>query len=118
MEGLNLIKDFIMKIIAIEKELPGVTKVMFSPELLAAEARKVWEMYLAGFIREIYFRTDQSSAVLILECLDREEAMDIPKELPLVEANLIDFEIIPLKPYPGLARLFKSNRSQDSTFRA
>ncbi len=95
-----------MKIIAIEKELSGVTKEMFTPELLAAEARKVWELYPTGFIREIYFRTDQSSAVLIRECLDREEAMDILQELPLVEANLIDFEIIPLKPYPGFARLF------------
>ncbi|MBN2092270.1 superoxide dismutase [candidate division KSB1 bacterium] len=96
-----------MKIIAIEKELSGVTKEMFTPELLAAEARKVWELYQTGFIREIYFRMDQSSAVLILECLDREEARDILKRLPLFEVNLIDFEIIPLKPYPGLARLFK-----------
>jgi hypothetical protein len=27
--------------------------------------------------------------------------------LPLVDKNLIDFELIPLKPYSGLARLFK-----------
>jgi len=26
--------------------------------------------------------------------------------LPLVQAGLIAFEVIPLKPYPGLARLF------------
>ena len=26
--------------------------------------------------------------------------------LPLVKAGLIAFEVIPLKPYPGLARLF------------
>jgi len=27
--------------------------------------------------------------------------------LPLVDKKLIDFEFIPLKPYSGLARLFK-----------
>ena len=27
--------------------------------------------------------------------------------LPLVKAGLIEFELIPLRPYPGLERLFK-----------
>ena len=27
--------------------------------------------------------------------------------MPLVQAGLISFECIPLKPYPGFARLFK-----------
>ena len=29
-----------------------------------------------------------------------------PWSLPLVREKLITFEVIPLKPYPGLARLF------------
>jgi hypothetical protein len=32
-----------------------------------------------------------------------------PQTLPLVQANLIEFEIIPLKPYPGFERLFNKN---------
>lgn len=97
-----------MKLIAIEKELPGARTELFTSEILAAEARKVWDLYLAGFIREMYFRTDQSSAVLILECSGKEEAEKILHQLPLVEARLIDFELLPLKPYPGLARLFSN----------
>jgi hypothetical protein len=31
------------------------------------------------------------------------EAID---SLPLVAAGLIDFDLVPLKPYPGFARLF------------
>ena len=27
--------------------------------------------------------------------------------LPLVAAGLIDFDLVPLKPYPGFARLFR-----------
>lgn len=96
-----------MKIIAIEKEITGIEKEMFTTEILTAEARKVWELHQSGFIREIYFRADQTNAVLILECLDLLEARRLIQMLPLVDKKLIEFELIPLKPYPGLARLFK-----------
>jgi hypothetical protein len=35
--------------------------------------------------------------------------------LSLVQAGLIAFEVIPLKPYPGLARLFADATSPDSS---
>ena len=94
-----------MKILAIEKDVPGVTAGMFAPHL-AAEASKVWDLYQAGILRECYFREDRSSAVLMLECNDQHEARDILDTLPLVQQGLILFDIIPLKPYPGFARLF------------
>ncbi|MBP8974464.1 MAG: hypothetical protein KBH93_11360 [Anaerolineae bacterium] len=47
-----------------------------------------------------------SRAVLILECADADEARDALATLPLVRAGLIAFEIIALRSYPGLARLF------------
>jgi hypothetical protein len=62
-----------------------------------------------NIIREIYFRADRSCVVLILECDSVDEAEKILKTLPLVQANLIEFEIIPLKPYPGFERLFNKN---------
>jgi hypothetical protein len=96
-----------MKIIAIEKEVTGETAEIFTTEILTAEAQKVWELYQSGFIREIYFRADQTKAVLILECSDINEARNTLQMLPLVDKKLIDFELIPLTPYSGLARLFK-----------
>ena len=60
----------------------------------------------AGVFRELYFRQDRPEAVLILECADVEEAEGALNSLPLVKAGLITFEIIPLVPYPGFARLF------------
>lgn len=95
-----------MKILAIEKAIAGVTEAQFTPEILKAEALKVWELQQRGFIREIYFRADETSAIVILECQDLDEAGSIIQQLPLVKEKLIDFEFIPLKPYPGLARLF------------
>jgi muconolactone delta-isomerase len=94
-----------MKILALEKEVPGVAANAFTPHL-RAEAARVWELQQSGVLREIYFREDRSDAVLILECADVAEVQDVLGTLPLVQAGFIAFEVIPLKPYPGLARLF------------
>ncbi len=94
-----------MKILAIENELPGVSEDGFKPHL-KAEAARVWELYQAGVIRELYFRQDRGSAVLVLECADVEEAEGVLNTLPLVKEGLIAFDIIPLIPYPGFSRLF------------
>ena len=94
-----------MKILAMEKDVPGVTDDQLPPHL-KAEGARAWELYQAGIIRELYFRQDQSAAVLVLECNDVEEARRALATLPLVREKLIDFEIIPLAPYPGFSRLF------------
>jgi hypothetical protein len=44
--------------------------------------------------------------VLMLECGTLEEAQRLLSGLPLVRAGLIKFELIPLAPYDGFARLF------------
>ena len=94
-----------MVILALEKELPGVTEDQFRPHL-KAEAARVWELYQAGVFRELYFRQDWPAAVLILECADVEEAGQVLNTLPLVHEGLIAFDVIPLVPYPGFSRLF------------
>ncbi len=94
-----------MKILALEQETPGVTADDFRPHL-KAEAARAWELYQAGVFREMYFREDVHSAVLILECADVDAARAALDTLPLVKAGLITFDIIPLVPYPGFARLF------------
>ena len=96
-----------MKILAMEKETPGVKPEQFKP-YLENEARQVWTFYQEGLIRELYFRRDQSYAVLILECASTEEASRALDCLPLVQAGLITFDLIPLLPYPGFSRLFVS----------
>jgi hypothetical protein len=94
-----------MKILAMEIETEGVKPEQFQPHL-RAEAACVWELYQKGVIRELYFRADRSEAVLILECGGTDEAKEILASLPLVQAGLIKFEIVPLIPYTGFGRLF------------
>jgi muconolactone delta-isomerase len=94
-----------MKILAIEKEPPGLSADDFKPHT-KAEAARVWELYQTGVFRELYFRQDRPEAVLVLECADVDDANEILNTLPLVKAGLITFDVIPLGPYPGFARLF------------
>jgi hypothetical protein len=96
-----------MKILALEKDLPGATAGQFHPHL-KAEAARVWELYQSGVLREIYFRVDRHSAVLVLECASLEDARKELNSLPLVQAGLVKFDLIPLAPYPGFARLFSA----------
>lgn len=94
-----------MKILALEKEVPGTNDEQFTPHL-QAEAHRAWELYRDGVFRELYFRHDREEAVLILECKDTDEANQALNSLPLVKNGLIAFEVIPLTPYPGFERLF------------
>ncbi|HAJ35662.1 MAG TPA: superoxide dismutase [Chloroflexi bacterium] len=95
-----------MKILAIERAAPGADFSAFTPELARAEAWQAWTLYQEGSVRELYFRADKTEAVLVLECADVEEAAATLATLPMVQAGLITFELIPLKAYPGFARLF------------
>ncbi len=95
-----------MKILALEKPVPDVTDEQCEP-FLADEARRAYDLYQSGVIRELYFRADRSEAVLILECENVQKADEIIQSLPLVKNRLIAFELVPLTAYPGFARLFR-----------
>jgi hypothetical protein len=97
-----------VRVLALEREVPGVADAAFEPHLVA-EAARVWELYVAGTLREIHFRADRDEAVLVLECRDADAARAALATLPLVRAGLIEFDVVPLRPYPGLARLFATS---------
>lgn len=94
-----------MKILAISKE-PVPVDWENKEVILQAEAKTAYELYLSGRVREIYF-TEEYNAVLILETRDLAEAREVVNLLPLVKANLIDFDLMELNPYTGLLRLIK-----------
>jgi hypothetical protein len=58
-----------MKILALERELPGASTEQFKRHS-KSEAARAWELYQAGVLRELYFRATRRTAVLILECKD------------------------------------------------
>ncbi len=77
------------------------------PSLLEQEARRAWELCQSGIFREMYFMRDRPLAVIILEEDSIEAAKKALDSLPLVREKVIDFDIMPLVPYPGFARLFR-----------
>jgi hypothetical protein len=93
-----------MKILALEKELDNARTIDFRKNA-KAEAKAVWQLYLKEIVREFYFRKEKSLAVLILEVKNKAEAKKALSKLPFVSKKLIEFELIPLKPYPGSSRI-------------
>lgn len=49
---------------------------------------------------------DMSGAVMIWELPSLEKVETELERLPMVQAGVLEYEVIPLKPYTGLAELF------------
>ncbi len=98
-------REGVVRILALEVEKAEAPTADSQPQLVE-EAKSVWQLYQDDVIREAYFRADRNAAVLVLECADVREARRTLAQLPLVSAGLIEFEFIPLIPYPGFSRLF------------
>jgi len=99
-----------MKVLALGRDLVALDDPRFA-ELRPAEARVVWELYQGDVLREVYYRADRPSGVLLFEVPDVATARAAIDSLPLVAAGLIDFDLVPLQPYPGFAQLFREGRS-------
>ncbi len=97
-----------MKILVMPKPIEGVSR----EELLqhaTAEIQAVWELYAQGICREFYTRAnDPGRVVLMFESASVEAAKEALAALPFAQLHLIDFDVIPLAPFTGLARLFQA----------
>ncbi len=96
-----------MRVLAIGHTQPGIRWEHIAP-YVGVEARSVWELYESDRVREFYLRADnRPGVVLVLECDDVTEAERLIAVLPISEADLLDFEVIPLRPYMGFRELFR-----------
>ena len=97
-----------MKVLAIGHPRNGVRWEDIAP-YVGEQSRSVWERYEVDQVREFYLRADhQPGAVLVLECDDVREAERLVATLPMAEAGLIDFDLIPLRPFMGFRELFET----------
>ena len=97
-----------MKILVLPKPIPGVAR----EELLKhapAEVRAVWKLYEQGICREFYTRVNEGGrVVLMLETATVDTAKEALATLPFAQLHLIDFDLIPLAPFHGIAQLFQA----------
>ena len=97
-----------VKVLAIGHPRSGVRWEHIAP-YVGEEAREVWQLYETDRMREFYLRADhQPGVVLVFECDDMTEAERLVATLPMAEAGLLDFEVIPLRPFMGFRRLFEN----------
>ena len=57
-------------------------------------------------MRSIHYIADMSAAILMLEADDLQTVREIVATFPMAKNNVLDFQILPLKPYTGLEALF------------
>ena len=94
-----------MKILVLPKPREGVARETMEQHA-AAEIQAVLDLYAQDVARELYVRADQPGRVaLVLEAASVEAAEEALATLPFVRLELIGFDLIPLAPFTGLARL-------------
>ena len=101
-----------MKILVLPKPIEGVSR----EEMLShadAEIQAVWQLYAQGICREFYTRANEPGrVVLMFESESVEAAKEALATLPFAQLHLIDFDVIPLAPFMGLARLFQASTEE------
>jgi muconolactone delta-isomerase len=74
----------------------------FTPALLAAEGRRVKELYASGLLRQVWKRGDVAGAAILWEAAGEAEVRDALASLPIFAAGMLEIvAIVPLEPYPG-----------------
>lgn len=94
-----------MKMLAILTPKIGCDRTAFAP-LLVPEERVLWAAYRAGTLREWYFQPDPVTITLIYEAPHRAAVERELDTLPMVQANLLDRQVIILGPWEPLEVIF------------
>jgi hypothetical protein len=92
------------KILAIGTINPGVDPAKVFA-ILPNEVRDTVDLYLHGKIDQWYSQQERRGVVFILNVTDPAAARDMLEKLPLGQAHLMSFELIPIGPLNPLRQL-------------
>jgi hypothetical protein len=73
---------------------------------MVAEIEAVWASYLGDELREFYFSRDPQVVTLIYELPSAKAVHRAVDALPMVEAGLLDRQVVHLGPFHQIAALF------------
>ncbi len=77
----------------------------FTPELGAAEAQRVKELYATGILRQVWLRGDTAGAAILWEAASESDVRAAIESLPIYKAGMLELTVLTeLKPYPGFAK--------------
>jgi hypothetical protein len=90
-------KTLTMKVLAIGSWTAKATPET-RPAIMPSEARDTMRLMLAGKIDQWFAKIDGSGAVFLMNVTDPAEAHTLLEKLPLGQANMMTFELIPVGP--------------------
>ena len=74
----------------------------FTPELIAAEAQRVRELYATGMLRQVWKRGDTPGAAIVWEAASEVEVRAAVASLPIFKAGMLELvTLVPLEPFAG-----------------
>jgi hypothetical protein len=73
--------------------------------IMPSEVRETIRLHLTGKIDQWFFQTEGGGVVFIMNVTERAEACELLEALPLGQAGMMAFELIPLGPLKPLAVL-------------
>jgi Muconolactone delta-isomerase len=91
-------------ILAIGTITPGASLASVRA-ILPTEVRETVKLYLAGKIDQWFSLADRNGVVFLLDVKDTQEAHAMLEALPLGQAHLMQFELLPLAPLAPLRQL-------------
>jgi hypothetical protein len=89
---------------------PGVTPAQ-AMKIMPDEIRATVPLYLDGKIQQWYMRGDGQGVIFLMNCKDVAEARALIEGLPLLKANLMDGQFIPVGPLLPLGILLRDSRN-------
>jgi hypothetical protein len=96
------------RVLAIGHMTSGSTREKIMP-VMQQEVRDTVRLYLAGKLDQWFVRRDQNGVVFLLNVSTVAEARTLLEKLPLGEAKLMDFDLIPLGPLTPLGLLLQES---------
>ena len=96
------------RVLAIGHLTSGTTREKIMP-VMQQEVRDTVRLYLAGKLDQWFVRRDQNGVVFLLNVSTVAEARTLLEKLPLGEAKLMDFDLIPLGPLTPLGLLLQES---------
>ena len=94
------------RVLAIGRLTEGATRETIAP-VMQREVRDTVRLYLAGKLDQWFVRRDQNGVVFLLNVSSVAEARSLLEKLPLGEAKLMTFDLIPLGPLTPLGLLIQ-----------
>jgi hypothetical protein len=95
------------RILAIGRWTPKATATEVA-HLLPTEVRDTVRLYLDGIIDQWFIQQDNSGVVFLLNVTDADKAHGLLEKLPLGQAGLMEFQLMPLGPISALGLLIKA----------